>query len=80
MVQKVVQKSRTINLVIKASNAVYLNQINSEQICYQDNSASNKFATSTPIFIANNYYPIRIVLLSIGSALLSFYYLRDGTD
>ena len=84
---------------IKASNAVYLNQVASDQICYEDTTSKPQFATLynevqagstsgmavtggtyTPVFTANNYYPIRIVLLSRGSALLSFYYIRDGTD
>ncbi|KAG0670347.1 hypothetical protein C6P45_002480 [Maudiozyma exigua] len=36
--------------------------------------------TYYPVFTANTYYPIRIVLLSRGSALISFYNPRDGSN
>ena len=83
----------------RASSAVYLNQTGLDQICYQNNDETQKFAnlynevqsssvsgmavtggSSSPVFTANTYYPIRIVLLSRGSALISFYNPRDGTD
>ena len=88
-----------LSISAQLSNAVYLNQTGTDQICYDNTTAAYRdvsiynevraYSTGVigvkgggalPILTANTYYPIRINLLSSGSALKTIFFPTQGSQ